>query len=115
MKKIEKYGIIFVVIIALLCTQSPCLAQNMLKKGSRGIANLLTSVFEIPTSIQEKLYDEGPLAALTYGVFDGIYKCGIRTIVGAYELVTFPLPIPADYAPIVEPEFIFSPDEPYTH
>jgi putative exosortase-associated protein (TIGR04073 family) len=115
MKKIEKCGIIFVIIIVMLCAQSPCIAQNIVKKASRGVANIFTSFFEIPASIQEKLYDEGIIAAGTYGLFDGIYKCAVRAIAGVYEVATFPLPIPADYAPLVKPEFLFSPDEPYVH
>jgi putative exosortase-associated protein (TIGR04073 family) len=86
----------------------------MLRKFGRGIANITTSAFEIPKSIQESLYDDGPVAAATYGLFDGIFKFVVRTVVGVFEVVTFPIPIPADYAPIVEPEFLFSPDEPYS-
>ena len=73
----------------------------------------LCSIFEIPKSIQDIFYEEGPLAAVTYGILDGIYKCTLRTVAGAYEVITFPIPFPADYAPIVEPEFLFSPDDEY--
>jgi putative exosortase-associated protein (TIGR04073 family) len=85
----------------------------MIRKLGRGVANVATGVFEIPISIQEKFYSDGPMAAATYGLFDGIYKLLRRTVVGAYEIVTFPIPFPADYAPIVEPEFLFAPEEPY--
>ena len=114
MKKIAKITIEFVLILSMVCIQSPCFAQNITRKLGRGVANLATGVFEIPKSIQEKFFDDGPIAAATYGVFDGVYKFVVRAAVGVYEIVTFPIPLPADYSPIVEPEFLFSPDEPYT-
>jgi len=114
MKDIAKFTVIFVLIVSLLCMQSVCFAQNMLRKLGRGTANVVTSAFEIPKSIQEKFYSNGPVAAGTYGLLDGVYKFLVRTVVGVYEIATFPIPFPADYAPIVEPEFLFSPDEPYS-
>ena len=114
MKRITSFTIISVLIICLLCIQSTCFAQNMLRKVGRGVANIATSAFEIPISIQEKFYSDGPMAACTYGLVDGIYKLIRRTVVGAYEIITFPIPFPADYAPIVEPEFLFAPEEPYS-
>ncbi len=114
MRKTTNFVIIFVLIISLFCVQSPCFAQDMLRKLGRGVANIATGVIEIPKSIQESFYDNGPIAAGTYGVLDGVYKFLLRTGVGVYEVITFPLPFPADYEPIIEPEFLFSPDEPYS-
>ena len=114
MNKVRKNVIIILFIAGILMLSSACFAQTPIRKFGRGVANLITSPFEIPKSIQEKLYDEGPVAALTYGLFDGIYKFVLRGVVGVYETVSFPIPFPTDYEPIVEPEFLFGPDEPYT-
>ena len=111
MRKAINLIILFVIIISLVCIQSPCFAQNMLRKFSRGVANIATGPFEILKSIQESFYEDGPIAAGSYGVVDGVYKCLLRTIVGAYEVITFPIPFPAHYEHIVEPEFLFSPHE----
>ena len=111
MKKITALMIIIVFVVSVLCIQSPCFAQNMLRKLGRGVANVTTSTLEVPKAIQESFYDDGPMAAATYGLLDGIYKFVARTVVGVFEIVTFPFPLPEDYAPIVEPEFLFSPDE----
>ena len=113
MKKI-RFVIILAIIVSLLSIQSPCYAENMLRKLGRGVCNIATSVIELPKSIQESFYDDGPLAAATYGILDGLYKFTARAVVGVYEVITFPVPIPAYYAPIVEPEFLFSQDEPYS-
>ncbi len=113
MKKITKFAIAFVLIVTILSIQSPCFAQDMLKKLGRGLANVVTSVFELPKSMQESFYDDGPIGAVTYGVLDGVYKFLVRTVVGVYEIATFPIPLPADYEHIVEPEFLFSADDEY--
>ena len=113
MKKITKFAIVFVLIMSILYIQSPCFAQNMLKKLGRGLANVGTGVFELPKSVQESFYEDGPIAAVTYGIIDGIYKFLVRTVVGVYEIATFPIPLPADYEHIVEPEFLFSADDDY--
>ena len=111
MRKTGKAAFIFVLIVSLACIQSDCFAQNMLRKLGRGVSNIATGAFEIPKAIQESFYDDGPIAAVTYGVLDGIYKFMVRTVVGAYETATFPIPLPSDYRPIVEPEFLFSPED----
>ena len=113
MKKI-KFIVILAIIVSLISMQSPCFAENMLRKLGRGTCNILTSFIELPKAIQESFYADGPLAAVTHGILDGLYKFTARTVVGVYEVVTFPVPIPAHYAPIIEPEFLFSPDEPYS-
>ena len=38
----------------------------------------------------------------------GIGMTIVRTGAGIYEVVTFPFPIPEDYGPVLEPEFVFS-------
>ncbi|MDD5680666.1 MAG: exosortase system-associated protein, TIGR04073 family [Candidatus Omnitrophica bacterium] len=104
--------IISVIIICLFAIQSTSFAQNnMLRKLGRGFANVATGAIEVPKAIQETFYEEGPIAAGSWGLFDGLYKFVARTVVGVYEIISFPIPLPADYAPIVEPEFLFSPQE----
>ena len=104
--------IISLIIISLFIIQTTSFAQNnMLRKLGRGCANVVTGAIEVPKAIQETFYDEGPVAAVSWGVVDGLYKFVARTVVGVYEIVTFPIPLPAGYAPIVEPEFLFSPED----
>lgn len=104
--------IISIIIVSLLAIQSVSFAQNnMLRKLGRGVANVATGAIEVPKAIQETFYEEGPVAAVSWGLLDGLYKFVARTVVGAYEIVSFPIPFPADYAPIVEPEFLFSQEE----
>jgi len=104
--------IICILIISFVSIQTPCFAQNMLRKLGRGIANVSTCPFELPRSIQNSFYEDGPVAAGTYGILDGIFKLLVRAVAGVYEIATFPIPLPTNYTPVVEPEFLFSPEEP---
>ncbi len=114
MDRIMRFAFVMLILLAVIALSTQCFAQTPIRKLGRGVANIFTSPFEIPKSIQRELYDNGPAAAVTYGIFDGIYKFAMRAVVGVYEGATFVLPFPTDYEPIVEPEFLFSPDEPYS-
>ena len=109
MKKI----LIFAVIVAVLFVSQASFAFDIdgpIRKLSRGGANILTCIIELPKNIGEVNYEDGPIAALTYGLAKGLYRTGLRGVVGIYELVTAPIPFPANYAPIInDPEF-FLPD-----
>jgi putative exosortase-associated protein (TIGR04073 family) len=87
-------------------------AQSPVRKLGRGLANAVTGMLELPQSIVDVSEEEGALAAVTYGVAKGIAMSFVRMTVGVYEVVTFPIPLPFDYAPIVEPEFMMD-DENY--
>ena len=101
-----KKSIIFVTILAVLLVSGTACADNALKKLGRGITNVLTCPFEILYRIGEANEESGPLAAMTWGILDGFWRMGVRGVAGAYEVVTFPLPWPNSYGPIVDdPEF----------
>jgi putative exosortase-associated protein (TIGR04073 family) len=74
-------------------------------KFIRGLANVLTSLLEIPRNVQNMTEDQGVLVGWTGGLAQGIGMMALRIIVGAYEIVTFPIPLPEDYKPVIEPEF----------
>lgn len=81
-------------------------AQDPAKKLGRGVANLALGWIALFTTIEDTGKSDGVFAAMTYGVFKGIAKAIQRTAVGIYETVTFPIPAPADYKPILtKPEF----------
>ena len=101
-----KKSIIVVTILAILLVSGTAYAGNALKKLGRGAANILTCPFEITYRIGEANEESGPLAAMTWGVLNGFWRMGVRGIVGAYEVITFPLGWPGSYGPIVDdPEF----------
>ena len=78
-----------------------------LAKLTRGAVNTVTGWVEIPKRMHETWKASGAGAGLTYGLIRGVGYGFVRTAAGVYELVTFPFPAPPDYAPVIQPEFVF--------
>ena len=76
-------------------------------KFFRGIVNLVTGWMEIPKNVSITWQDSGPAPGMTWGLLKGVGLAAARTVVGAFEIVTFPTPIPEGYQPIMHPEFVF--------
>ena len=83
-----------------------CLADDAVRKLGRGLANTLFGIAEIPIQVHHTLETEGSGAAATYGVLKGVGRFLMREGVGIYEILTFPIPYPRYYEPILEPEFL---------
>jgi putative exosortase-associated protein (TIGR04073 family) len=82
-----------------------------LRKLSRGVANAVGGVLEIPLAISHVHQEEGPVAALSWGLFLGIGAAVTRTVVGVVETATFLFPLPrTGYEPIMQPEFLLHPE-----
>ena len=77
------------------------------RKLTRGGVNLVTGWVEIPKRIQETSREQGAGTGWTWGLLRGIGHAFVRTAAGVYEIVTFPFPAPPDYAPVIQPEFVF--------
>lgn len=78
------------------------------RKLGRGVNNLMEPVRmgELRRSVEQTTLWEGPDVGKTVGVFHGINRTIGRTVVGAFEVVTFP--IPSD--PYIKPEHPVYPD-----
>ena len=90
-------------------TQPPS-GQNAGRKLGRGIANVLFGIVEVPNQITQTTSERGGAAGSTFGVGKGLMRWIGRELVGVYEIVTFPLPLPRGYKPIMKPEW---PNEDY--
>ena len=77
------------------------------RKLQRGFLNIALSPIDISHELsKEKRKDSFPpswFAGLGRG---GAFAFG-RALAGVYEVVTFPLPLPGNYEPVVEPEFVW--------
>ena len=71
------------------------------EKLGRGVANLFGGWLEVPLNIHKRytLTDTG--GSFLTGAAHGVFKGVVRTGVGLYETVTFFLPYPENYAPIL--------------
>ena len=90
-----------------------------LKKMGRGVVNIATGVLEIPRAAslaaQEGIQaGEYPFTAypegLLKGIIPGTVKALGRTGSGAYDMLTFPVEMPANYGALYQPPTIFAPD-----
>ena len=94
------------VVLASNLIITPCFADVWRKLG-RGLANTLTGVVEIPKKVFMVSKEENVFMGMTWGLVKGTTVGMLRTAAGVYETVTFPIPAPADYEPIIHPEFVF--------
>lgn len=80
------------------------------QKMMRGLANTgLGVVVEVPKTIFYDTLEDGPLYGLTVGILEGLSWGIARTLVGVYEVVTFPFPVPEGYRPIYKPNHPYEP------
>jgi putative exosortase-associated protein (TIGR04073 family) len=85
---------------------SPHVRGSLWKLG-RGIANVATCPLELIRTPRVVTMREGWSTGMTRGVAEGLWRTLLRGVVGVYEVVTFSLEIPADFRPLIKPEFAF--------
>ena len=96
-------------------------AGNPFKKLGRGVVNVAFGALEICKQPVIIAREEGELAGISWGVFQGIGYFLAREGVGVVDIVTFPMPLPGcpddpndtgwGYGPLMTPEWIFSRDQ----
>ena len=96
-----------IVAMFLLSVATVCFASDPFTKLGRGVANTLTGWVELPKNIYKTSVDENAFAGVTLGLAKGAGMTIVRTGAGIYEIATFPFPLPEDYKPILEPEYVF--------
>lgn len=85
-------------------TDDPPQGHHALRKLGRGVGNTLFGIVEVPNQITKANAEHGG-GAFFYGIGKGFVRWLGRELVGVYEIVTFPLPLPRGYKPIMQPEF----------
>jgi putative exosortase-associated protein (TIGR04073 family) len=102
-------GLALAVVLALgVATAAPAQEMTATRKTARGLAGLTLGIVDLPGNVAQEWRNDGPLSGLTVGLLMGIVKVPARTLVGAYELVTAPFPVPAGYEPLLTPEYSWS-------
>ncbi|MDT8388990.1 MAG: exosortase system-associated protein, TIGR04073 family [Lentisphaeria bacterium] len=91
----------FLALSALPASAANEVIDNMIRQFGRGVNNVATGLLEVPANVVQVQEEDGPLAALSYGVTRGVFRCVVREVVGVFEICTFP----AGFKPIVAPEF----------
>lgn len=97
-------------LLAMTITAAPAHAAvegGPIQKLTRGFLNVVTGWLELPAQVGKVTELKGSFAGATEGLARGVVLGLGRTVVGALELVTFPIPNPVTgYGPVVEPEFV---------
>ena len=70
-------------------------------KLGRGLANFTGGWLEIPLNMHRRYSTGDTAGSLFTGAIYGVFKGLVRTSVGAYETLTFFLPYPEEFAPIL--------------
>lgn len=99
--------------LASACALSACLLPvdasaeeySAARKLGRGIAGVTLGVLEIPGNVVQETRTNGVASGVTVGLAVGIGKFVARELVGVYEIVSSPFALPADYQPVLQPEF----------
>jgi putative exosortase-associated protein (TIGR04073 family) len=75
------------------------------RKLGRGLGAITTGFLEIPGNIVDVGRDRGYGWGFTWGFALGLGKIVPRVLVGVYETISAPFPLPKGFVPIMEPEF----------
>lgn len=94
----------FLVLLTCLFLARPAIADDPSIKLSRGVVNVVSSPVEIILSIGKVMEEKDPLTAAIAGSIHGVFRMLGRALSGVYDVVTFPVPIPANYDSLIEPE-----------
>lgn len=98
---------VLAVFVVILTSATICFASDPFTKLGRGVANTLTGWVEIPKNIYDTSVEDNAFAGMTLGLAKGAGMTLVRTGAGIYEIATFPFPLPENYKPILEPEYVF--------
>lgn len=83
-------------------------AGKMMHKLGRGVVNVLTCWVEWPRNIAKEWEKTDPVTGFVVGSVKGIGWGFARFATGVYDTVTFPFPVPENYQPMIEPEFVIT-------
>lgn len=82
------------------------IAEKMASKLVRGVANVATSLGEVPKQSYLTIRDRGAIGYLV-GPLKGMGMAFYRLFAGVTETVFFAVPQPGYYDPMIDPEFVW--------
>ncbi len=102
----KKLCLFLLFVVFLFANTDSYAAKHPGEKLARGVMNMWTSQQEVADTVHESIYYNGPLGFFT-GLVKGTGRFLIRFFSGAYDVITFPIPVPKNYEPLVQPELTF--------
>lgn len=97
-------------LLAAVCATSGFAAElespaTPLRKLQRGFLNVALSPWELAHELSQNKKTDSAVPTWFGGAGRGAAYTAGRALTGVYEMVTFPLPWPANYEPVLQPEF----------
>jgi putative exosortase-associated protein (TIGR04073 family) len=83
-------------------------AQTAPRKFLRGLAGMTTAFLEVPGNMVAETDARGPAEGIPLGFARGLGMIIPRVLVGVWEFLSAPFPVPSGYRRILEPEFPWS-------
>lgn len=84
-------------------TYAPNYVIKAFDKLGRGVVNTVFGFIEIPKQTLKRAIDTKSSYGYASGLLVGIGYFVIREIAGVYEIVTFPIPLPSNFDPVMDP------------
>ncbi|MFZ3209781.1 MAG: exosortase system-associated protein, TIGR04073 family [Geobacteraceae bacterium] len=104
-------------LLLLLCCAAPAIAQEQQKPDAimekmafklvRGLANVTTSIVELPKQSYLTVRDRGGIGYLI-GPMKGFGMTVYRAFIGVTETVFFMVPQPGYYDPMIDPDYVWN-------
>ncbi len=103
MKKLRFY----VLAVLMLLSFPNAYAYDAAQKFGRGLAGMTTRFLEIPGNIVKEIKAKGAIG-FPIGLATGLGMTVTRELVGVYEFISAPFPVPAGFKPILTPLYPWS-------
>jgi len=98
-------GAVLAATLLFAATPAEAHRYDAARKFGRGLAGITTCFLEVPGNIVKTSRARGVGWGVTLGFAEGLGRLVVRPLVGVYEFVTAPFPVPAGYRPILQPEY----------
>lgn len=96
--------IVWAVSLISMLSANAVQADTAAQKFGRGLAGMTCGFLELPGNIVKETNAKGPVG-IPVGLAMGVGMIVTRELVGVYEFVTAPFPVPAGFRPILRPEY----------
>lgn len=102
--KRQRHGLGSAAILALMLAAPVAWADTAADKFGRGLAGMTCGFLELPGNIVKETKAKGAVG-VPVGLAMGVGMIVTRELVGVYEFVTAPFPVPSGFKPILRPEY----------
>src|SRR5258705_13429919 len=91
------------VLALLLLAAAPAGAQTAARKVGRGLAAMTTAFLEVPGNMVAETHARGAGEGIPLGFAKGLGMIVPRVLVGVWEFLSAPFPVPAGFRPAPQP------------